>query len=70
MSVAQLRTGLDALDLEIATVIAERKPSYSVDGRSMDWNGYRDHLLKHRAELKQLIINESGAVEAVGHVLG
>jgi len=39
------------------------KPTYSVDGRSWDWAGYRDHLIENIDKLNDLIIKAGGAVE-------
>lgn len=70
MSVAQLQTALDALDGTIAALYTSPKPSYSIGDRSFSWDQYRASLMKERAELKQLILNETGAVEIRSIALG
>jgi len=69
MSVSQLQASLDAVDAQIAA-FDHTRIAYSVDGRSMDGGKDFESLVKRREKLKQLIINEGGGAEAIGHVLG
>lgn len=32
------------------------KPSYSIDGQSVDWNGYRMHLLQMIREVNKTLV--------------
>ena len=49
----------------LATESASPKPSYSVDGQSVDWNGYRASLLAQIASLNALLSTEAGPFEDV-----
>jgi len=50
----------------LATESANPKPSYSINGQQVDWNGYRAALLKQLQDLPSL----EGPVELIteGHV--
>ncbi len=63
----------DAASTLAAAMTAQKtnpKPSYSVDGRSIDWNAYHLHLRQLITDANQDLINASGAVEARTIVLG
>lgn len=47
----------------LATESANPKPSYSVDGQSVDWNGYRASVLKQIADLNSLMAAAEGPYE-------
>jgi len=55
-----------ALYAALATEAASPKPSYSIDGQSVDWNGYRAAVLKQIADLNGLLATASGAFEEIG----
>ncbi len=55
-----------ALYAALATEAANPKPSYSIDGQSVDWNGYRAAVLKQIADLNSLLATASGAFEELG----
>ncbi len=62
---SDLTTSRDALLSELATLSAseDRKPDYTIDGRSISWTRYRASLIQEIKELNQMIINAGGAVE-------
>lgn len=43
---------------ELASITAERKPTYSVDGQTFSWNDYRSRLLTDLREVDELIAAE------------
>lgn len=47
----------------LATESASPKPSYSIDGQSVDWNGYRAALLKQIADCNALLASTAGPFE-------
>ena len=55
-----------ALYAALATEAANPMPSYSIDGQSVDWNGYRAAVLKQIADLNGLLATASGAFEEIG----
>ena len=68
--ISDLTTSRNALLSELATLSSskDRKPDYSVDGRSVSWTTYRSSLIREIKELNQMIINAGGAVEI--HTIG
>ncbi len=48
-----LQTFRDALAAELAA--GDVKPSYSIEGVSVDWNAYRNNLLENLAKVTELI---------------
>lgn len=49
-----IQTAIDALAAKIATLYADPKPNYNIDGQSLDWNQYRDSLNKQMSDLLDL----------------
>ena len=50
-----------------ATVKLEAgKPSYSIDGQSVDWNGYRTAILGQIAQLNAILAASVGVYEEIG----
>lgn len=49
----------------LATESASPKPSYSIDGQQVDWNGYRAAITKQISDLNLLLMAEQGPVEDV-----
>ena len=47
----------------LATESANPKPSYSIDGQNVDWNGYRASLLKQIADLDAILAAAGGPWE-------
>ena len=66
---SDLKTARDNLASELATESANPKPTYSVDGRSWDWAGYRAQLTKQIADLNKLIV-KAGGNQASTRVMG
>lgn len=60
-----MKTARSAYLTELAT--GNVKPSYSIDGQSVDWNAYRASLLESIAKLNALIAaDEIVEVETLG----
>ena len=63
------RDGLATL-LAAHIVAGDVKPTYSVDGRSWDWAGYRAQLTKQIDELNVLLLKAGGPQRRGTVVLG
>jgi len=50
-----LTAARDSLAAKIASVMANPRPSYSVDGRSFSWTEYRASLLRELKDLQAAI---------------
>ena len=61
-NIATIRSNLFA---SLATESANPKPSYSIDGQSVDWNGYRAAVLKQIADLNALMSAAEGPSETI-----
>ena len=70
MSVAELTAVRDAKESTLAAEMLNPKPTYSVGGRSVSWDSYRQSLIKEISDLNTLIIQRSGAVELHTRLLG
>lgn len=53
----------------LVTESANPKPSYSIDGQQVDWNGYRAAILKQITDIEALIDTESGPWEVADVML-
>ncbi len=53
----------------LATESASPKPSYSIDGQQVDWNGYRASLLKQIADLDAILAAAAGPWEVADVML-
>ena len=53
----------------LVTESANPKPSYAIDGQSVDWNGYRAALLKQIADLNALMSSLDGPFEVTDTML-
>jgi hypothetical protein len=62
-NIATIRANLLAA---LATESANPKPSYSVDGQQVDWNGYRTAILGQIAALNGLQAAAVGVFEELG----
>ncbi len=49
----------------LRTESANPKPSYSINGQSVDWNGYRTSLIAEIEKINQLISASEGPYEVV-----
>lgn len=49
----------------LATESASPKPSYSIDGQQVDWNGYRAAMMKQIADCDALLAVAAGPWEEV-----
>ena len=56
-----LRTIRSQILTELASITAERKPTYSVDGQTFSWNDYRSRLLTDLREVDRQIAAEEPA---------
>ncbi len=65
-----LITSRDNLAEKLAAGEHDYQTSYSADGRSYDWNGYRASLIKGITDLNLAIIRAQGAVVIQTIVLG
>lgn len=54
----------------LATESANPKPSYSIDGQSFDWNGYRAAIMKQIADLNALLAAAEGSYEVISTAQG
>lgn len=54
----------------LATESANPKPSYSIDGQSVDWNGYRAALMKQIADCNSLLAAAEGSYEIISTAQG
>lgn len=54
---------------KLATESANPKPSYSIDGQSVDWNGYRAALMKQIADLNAMAAQVNGPFEVTDLML-
>ena len=54
----------------LATESASPKPSYSIDGQSVDWNGYRAALMKQIADCNALLTAAAGSYEVISTAQG
>ena len=57
-------------DKMVAHMAADTKATYSVDGRSFDWAGYRAQLMKQLDEVRELIRLDNGPQEQRTIALG
>lgn len=55
-----LKTARSSAVARLAEVLATPKPSYNIDGQSVDWNGYVAQLRASIRELDEMIATESG----------
>jgi len=62
-NIATIRANLLA---SLATESANPKPSYSIDGQSVDWNGYRAAILAQVAALNAVLAASVGVYEEIG----
>lgn len=62
-NIATIRANLLAA---LATESANPKPSYSIDGQSVDWNGYRAAILAQVAALNAVLAASVGVYEEIG----
>ena len=62
-NIATIRANLLA---SLATESANPKPSYSIDGQSVDWNGYRTAILGQIAQLNAILAASVGVYEEIG----
>ncbi len=53
--VDDLEAQLALLNTRIAALLANPTPNVSLDGKSVSWQSYLDSLLKHQADLIDLI---------------
>lgn len=54
-----------ALLATLAAEAANPKPSYSIDGQSVDWNGYRSALLSQVQSLNAMLPTFVGVFEEI-----
>lgn len=50
-----LKTIRSQILTELASITAQRKPTYSVDGQTFSWNDYRSRLLSDLREVDEMI---------------
>ena len=55
-----LKTARSNAITRLAEVLATPKPSYNIDGQSIDWNGYVAQLRESIRALDAMIATESG----------
>lgn len=58
-----LQATRERIVLELSTM--SLKPSYSIDGQSVDHDGHRKALMEQLAKIEELIRNEAGPEEEV-----
>jgi hypothetical protein len=61
-----LQTAIEGLTAKLATVYANPKPSYSINGQSVSWDAYRASLLSELEKLKALLVQAQGPIEVIG----
>ena len=61
-NIATIRSNLLA---SLATESASPKPSYSIDGQSVDWNGYRKAITQQIKDLDELLAASQGPIEEI-----
>ena len=63
-----LRTIRSQILSELASLTAERKPTYSVDGQTFSWNDYRSRLVSDLREIDaQIAAEEPTEVHSQGY---
>lgn len=60
-----LQTAIDNLTAALATESANPQPSYSINGQSVDWNGYRAAILKQIRDMHELADDLNGPFDVV-----
>ena len=62
-----LQTARDNVISELATLTdpTKRKLNYNIDGKTVDWIGYKNHLMQAEKQLREAIAFESGPFEVV-----
>lgn len=60
-----LQTAINNLASALATESANPKPSYSINGESVDWNGYRAAMLKQIRDMSDLVDDLNGPFDVV-----
>lgn len=63
-----LETALANVEAQIASLTANYKPTYSIDGKSVSWESYLNSLLAAQEKLREAIIRAEGPAEV--HVTG
>lgn len=62
-SVEKMREMLDSVTDTLADVIANPKPSYSIDGQSVNWDAYVERLQRQVEWLREQIKESEGSTE-------
>lgn len=60
-----LMTAKTNLINNLASISANPKPTYSLDGQTIDWNTYQSMLMAQLAAINNLIVIESGPFEYI-----
>ena len=67
---ADITTSRDRLASVLATESLDPRPNYTVDGRTVSWDTYRNSLVQQIRDLNQMVINAGGAAEISSIALG
>ena len=65
MAIADLTTALQNIDTAILNMTANPKPSYSINGQSVQWGEFYSQLMKARQDLANQLVLAQGPGEDV-----